>query len=106
MARHLADRPRVVPIIGEPRVGSVPIGQQRCPGLHVGPHEGFEGCRGIVRNGGEAIPPASVQVFCPFAPGLGLVGPTVDHLDRAGDQDFSRFQRIEEAVVGPEWISA
>src|ERR1700730_6773194 len=29
VAGHLADRPRVVPVIGEPGIGSVPVGEQR-----------------------------------------------------------------------------
>src|SRR3989440_9914478 len=39
MAGHLADRPRVVSVIGEPRIRSVPVGEQRRSGLHVGPHK-------------------------------------------------------------------
>jgi len=42
VTRHLADRPRVVTIVGEPGIGSMPIGQQGCSGFHVGPHKGFE----------------------------------------------------------------
>src|ERR1700746_2134024 len=38
MTRHLADGPRVVSVIGEPGIGSVPVGEQRGSGLHVGPH--------------------------------------------------------------------
>jgi hypothetical protein len=29
MAGHLADHPRVVPVIGEPRIRSVPVGERR-----------------------------------------------------------------------------
>ena len=39
MAGHLADCPRVVSVIGEPRIRSVAIGEQRRSGLHVGPHK-------------------------------------------------------------------
>jgi hypothetical protein len=35
MTRHLADRPRVVSVIGEPGIGSVPVGEQRGSGLHA-----------------------------------------------------------------------
>src|SRR5438309_11923719 len=38
MAGHLADRPRVVSVIGEPGIRSVPVGEQRRPDLYVGPH--------------------------------------------------------------------
>lgn len=31
-----------------------------------------------------------------------MIGPTVDHFDRAGDKDLPGFHRIKEAVVGPE----
>jgi hypothetical protein len=34
MTRHLADRPRVVLVIGEPGIGSMPVGEQRGSGLH------------------------------------------------------------------------
>jgi hypothetical protein len=34
MAGHLADRPRVVSVIGEPGIRSVPVGEQRRPGVH------------------------------------------------------------------------
>src|SRR6266567_3581411 len=33
---------------------------------------------------------------------LGLVGPAVDHLDGAGDEDLPGFHRIKKAVVGAE----
>jgi hypothetical protein len=39
MAGHLADRPRVVSVIGEPGIRSVAVGEQRRSGLHVGPHK-------------------------------------------------------------------
>ena len=35
MAGHLADRPRVVSVIGEPGIRSVPVGEQRRPDLYV-----------------------------------------------------------------------
>src|SRR5256714_9387160 len=42
MAGHLADRPRVCAVIGEPRIRSVPVGEQRRSGLHVGPHKSLD----------------------------------------------------------------
>src|SRR5438445_11383749 len=103
MTRHLADRPRVVAVIGEPRIRSVPVGEQRGSGLHVGPRKRLDRSRGVVRDSGEtdATRP-SIQVFRPFPPWLRLVGAAVDHLDSAGDKDLAGFGRIERAVVGWE----
>src|ERR1700736_2422448 len=42
------------------------------------------------------------RYFRPFPPWLRLVGPAVDHLDGAGDEDLPGFGRIEKAVVGAE----
>src|SRR3984893_10069157 len=42
------------------------------------------------------------RYFRPFPPWLRLVGPAVDHLDGAGDEDLPGFGRIENAVVGAE----
>jgi hypothetical protein len=90
-------------VISEPRIRSVPVGEQRRSGLHVGPYKRLDRSRGIVRDGGEtdATRP-SVQVFRPFAPWLGLVGAAIDHLDGADDKNLPGFHRIQKAVVGPE----
>src|SRR3954471_21082094 len=92
MAGHLADRPRVVSVVGEPGMRSVPVGEQRRPGLYVGPHKRLDRSRGVVRDGGEtdATRP-SIQVFRPFPPWLCLVGPAIDHLDGTGDEDLPGF---------------
>src|SRR5712672_184938 len=103
MAGHLADRPRVVSVIGEPGIGSVPVGEQRRSGLHVGPHKRLDRSRGVVRDSGETdTSRPSIQVFRSFPPWLGLVGAAVDDLDSAGDKDLPGFHGIEKAVVGPE----
>src|SRR5437899_7961108 len=69
MAGHLADRPRVVSIIGEPGIRSVPVGEQRRSGLHVGPHKGFDRSRGVVWDSGETDTSSpSLQVFRSFPP--------------------------------------
>src|SRR3954462_4221703 len=74
MAGHLADRPRVVSVIGEPRIRSVPVCEQRCSGLHVGPHKSLDRSRRVVRDSGETdAPRPSVQVFRSYPPWLGLV---------------------------------
>src|ERR1700719_162946 len=47
-------------------------------------------------------PDRGSRYFRPFPPWLRLVGPAVDHLDGAGDEDLPGFGRIEKAVVGAE----
>jgi hypothetical protein len=42
-----------VSVIGEPRIRSVPVGEQRRSGLHVGPHKSLDRSRGVVRDSGE-----------------------------------------------------
>src|SRR6202048_411389 len=103
MAGHLADRPRIVSVIGEPGIRSVPVGEQRRSGLHVGPYKGFDRSRGVVWDSGETdTSRPSIQVFRSFPPWLGLVCAAVDHLDSASDKDLPGFYGIEKAVVGPE----
>src|SRR6516162_6387738 len=103
MACHLADRPRVVSVIGEPGIRFVPVGEQRRSGLCVGPHKRLDRSCGVVRDDGEAdATRASIQVFRPFPSWLGLVGAAIDHLDGARDKDLPGFHRIKKAVVGPE----
>ena len=103
MAGHLADRPRVVPVIGEPGIGSVPVGEQRGSRLHVGSHKSLDRSRGVVWDRGETdTSRPSIQVFRSFPPWLGLVCAAVDHLDSAGDKDLPGFHGIEKAIVGPE----
>ena len=46
MTRHLANRPRVVSVIGEPGIGSVAVGEQRRSCLHVGPDKRLNRSRG------------------------------------------------------------
>jgi hypothetical protein len=103
MASHLANRPWVVSVIGEPGIRSVPVGEQRGSGLHVGPHKRLDRGRGVVRDRSEtdATGP-SVQVFRPFPPWPSLAGAAVDHLDGASDEDLPGFHGIEKAVVSPE----
>src|SRR5437764_14714163 len=103
MAGHLADRPRVVSVIGQARIRSVPVGEQRRSGLHVGPHKSLDRSRRVVRDSGETdAPRPSIQVLCSFPPWLGLVCSAVDHLDSTKDKDLPGFHGIEKAVVGPE----
>src|SRR5205823_14049302 len=103
MARHLADRPRVVSVIDEPGIRSVSVGEQRRSGLHVGPHKSLDRSRGVVRDSGETdAPRPSIQIFRSFLPWLGLVCGAVDHLDSASDKDLPGFQDRKSVVVGPE----
>src|SRR4029077_13454432 len=107
MAGHLANRPRVVSVIGEPRIGSVPVGEQRRSGLHVGPHKSLDRSRRVVWDSRETDTSGpSIQVFRSFAPWLGLVCAAVDHLDSAGDKDLPGFPGIKKAVVSRNGISA
>jgi len=106
---HLADRPRVVSVIDEPGIRSVPVGEQRRPGLYVGPHKRLDRSRGSLSRGmggeTEATRP-SIQVFRSFPPGaLGLVlcRRSITSTS-AGDEDLPGFQGIEKAVVGPEKV--
>ena len=93
----------VVTVIGEPGIRSVPVGEQRRSGLHVGPHKRLDRSRGVVWDSGETdTSRPSIQVFRSFPPWLGLVCAAVDHLDSAGDKDLPGFHGIERAVVGPE----
>ena len=67
MTRHLANRPRVVSVIGEPGIGSVAVGEQRRSGLHVGPHKSLDRSRGVVWDSGETdTSRPSIQVFRPY----------------------------------------
>ena len=105
MAGHLADRPRVVSVIGEPGIRSVPIGEQRCSGLHVGPHKSLDRSRRVVRDSGETdAPRPSVQVFRPSRwemrsdnPCRGLERNTEEKRNRylAGDE----LRRLTEALA-------
>src|SRR6516165_4405979 len=79
MAGHLAHRPRVVSVIGEPGIRSVPVGEQRRSGLHVGPHKNLDRSRGVVWDSGEPdTSRPSIPVFRSFPPYLDLVCATVD----------------------------
>jgi hypothetical protein len=49
----LADRPRVVSVIGEPGIRSVPICEQRRPVFTVGPHKSLDRTRGVVWDSRE-----------------------------------------------------
>ncbi len=46
------DPPSCRPSAGRPGIRSVPVGEQRGSGLHVGPHKRLDRSRGVVRDGG------------------------------------------------------
>src|SRR5262249_44858789 len=92
MSGRLAYRPRVASVIVEPWVRSVPVGEQRRSGVHVGPQKRLDRSRGVVRDSGETdAPRPSIRVFRSFPPWLGLVGAPIDPLDSASDQDLRGF---------------
>ena len=78
-------------------VGAPIVAEDKLVEIGVDVHKLLDRSRGVVRDGGEtnATRP-SIQVFRLSSPRLGLVGATVDHLDRAGDKDLPGFHRIEK----------
>ena len=104
MRCHLADHARVMPVVGQSGIGCVAVGEQRGPGLHIGPDEGFDRRGGIVCDHGKADASGScIEVFGPFSPWLGLTGVAIDHFDGSSNEDFSGVAGIEESVAGTEW---
>lgn len=80
------------------------VGEQRGPGLHIGPDEGFDRRGGIVCDHGKADASGScIEVFGPFSPWLGLTGVAIDHFDGSSNEDFSGVAGIEGASAGTEW---
>src|SRR5437868_11162349 len=76
MAGHLADRPRVVSVIGEPRIRSVPVGEQRRSGLHVGPHKSLIEAAELSGIAARRMRPDRVsRYFARFRLGLALFVP-------------------------------
>ena len=64
MSRHFADDARIVPVVGQPRIGRVAVGKERGSTLHVGSHEGLDRRRGIVGDHSEAYSAgARIEVF-------------------------------------------
>ena len=101
MRRHLADDARVMPVVGQPGIGCVAVGEQRGPRLHIGPDESFNRCGGIIGDRGKADAAGpGIEVFGSFAPWLGLIGVAIDHLNGPGNEDFPSVAGIKETVAG------
>jgi len=76
------------------------VGQQRGAGLYVGPHESFEGGRGIVRDHGQADATGTrIEILGVLASWLALIGVAIDHLDSPDDEDFASIAGLEECVA-------
>ena len=98
---HLADDARVMPVVDQSRIGSVAVGKQRGPRLHIGPHESFNRCGGVIRNHGKAdAPRPGIEVFGSLALRLGLIRVAVDHLNGPGNKNFPGVAGVKETVAG------
>jgi hypothetical protein len=69
--------------------------------LHIGPHESFNRCGGIIRDHSKADAAGSgIEVFGSFALWLGLIRVAIDHLNGPGNEDFPSVAGIKETVAG------
>src|SRR5262245_4055800 len=105
MAGHLADRPRVVSVIGEPGIRSVPVGEQRRSGLHVGPHKRLDRSRGVVRDSGETDAPIS-RYFARFRLGLAWLVPRSITSTAPAIRIFADFPGSKKRLSARKGISA
>jgi hypothetical protein len=103
MSRHFSDDARIVPVVGQSRIGRVAVGEERGSTLHVGSHEGLDRCRGIVGDHSQAYSAgARIEAFGVLASRLGLIGVAIDHLDGPDDEDFAGIAGLEDGVAFPE----
>ena len=66
------------------------VGDQRRAQLHIGAHESLDRFGRVVGDHGQAqTARTGVEILRTLAPRLGPAGAAIDHLDRAGDQDFA-----------------
>ena len=71
MSRHFADHARIVPIVGQSRIGRVAVGDHGGSALYIGSDEGLDRSGGIVGDHGEAnAARARIKIFCVLASGL------------------------------------
>ena len=76
------------------------VGERRGAGLYVGPHEGFERGRGIVRYHGQADAAGTrIEIFGVFASRRALIGVAFDRLDGPDDEDFAGIAGLEQRVA-------
>src|SRR5215468_9256760 len=100
MAGHLADRPRVVSVIGEPGYDLCPSVSSVVPVFTLARTNASIEAAELSGIAARRMRPDRVsRYFARFR--LGLASP-IDHLDSASDQDLRGFPGIEKAVVGPE----
>ena len=103
MPRHLAHHARIVPVVGQSRIGRVTVCEQRGSALHVGSHESFDRRGGVVGDHGEANAARTrIEIFRVLAPRLGLIDVVIDHLDGAHDKDFSNIDGLKECITFAE----
>ena len=76
-----------------------PFSRQRA----IGAHESLDRFGRVVGDHGQAqTARTGVERLRTLAPRLGSAGTAIDHLDRAGDQDFAGGAGLEERVAGAE----
>ena len=103
MSRHFADDARIVPVVGQSRIGRVPVGKERGSTLHVGSHEGLDRRSGIVRDHSEAYSAgACIEVFGVLASRLGPIGVAINYFDGPDDEDFAGIAALEKGVAFAE----
>ena len=103
--RHLSDDPRIVPVIArQSGIGRVAVTDQGGSPLHIGPHEGLDRRGRIVGDHRKAeTARARAEVLCSLPSGSGGVDVPINHLDRAGDEDFPGVAGLKERIADPEW---
>jgi hypothetical protein len=73
------------------------------PNFTLAQHESLDRFGRVVGDHGQAqTARTGVEILRTLAPRLGPAGAAIDHLDRAGDQDFAGGAGLEERVAGAE----
>jgi hypothetical protein len=74
-----------VTVIGEPGIRSVPVGEQRRSGLHVGPHKSLDRSRGVSGIAARRMRPDRVSRYFAPIPDLSDRGDEQCFLQQHGD---------------------
>jgi len=101
MTRHLADRPRVVSVIGEPGIRSVPVGEQRGSGLHVARTNASIEAAELSGMAARRMRPDRVSRYFAVSALALPGGPAIDHLDGTGDEDLPGFWQDRKSCCRP-----
>ena len=101
---HIADDARIMPIIARQfRIGGVTIGDQRRARLNVGPDESLDRFGRVVGDHRQTQSTRTgIKIFRAPSSRLGLASAPIDHLDRAGDEDFAGGAGLEKGVADAE----